>query len=1622
MRMLFIIAVLAGILPASAKIPPSAGLSSIVYQGKQIPLGEKAIYVNTKLAKEKLGKYSFSRLQDAVRFAKDGTEQAPTTIYLEPDVYWTDDPRDANTANKLIGLVIPQAYVTLIGLAENADHTVIAGDRGQMAGAIGNWNTIGVGDGFRAYNITFGNYCNVDLVYAPDPRKNHVRRQKNITQAQVITKAHGGQMDKWVYKNCKFISYLNVFSRTDEPHRSYYADCFFQCTDDAIGTGDISVYENCRFKLYSSYPAGGASHIIQAYLGCRFEAVLPYPEEHSAIYFSKAKRPFAVVDGEFSGNLKRLEWTDNPPEESRHYVYHNTLHGKPVDINASRPELSVRLNPESLKAFKVNKEYNIYNLLRGDDDWDPAGQKKRLAGYADLPYQLKLSADKKQIRTGGEDQALISYMLYPERVRSKVPLHWSVSDTSLLTLRNNTDGTISVVGKNNGDQTRKAYVKAETQSGIQALLYIDVFAVPHSAPAFSKRPGIREPQNGKLELDYQLELNGKEDHSQVEWYRSRSADGHDSIKVAVSRLSKPLKQYPLSTGDIGYYLIAKVHAKHASSNSGSPVQVVSRKIKEQDVPTTSITTDFINIPTQRSSEIREGFWTLDTYRPEDLSAEFVWEPDAGEGWTYGAGHEATSGQYGLETAGRGARLLYAQAGKYGDMSLVLELSPNKSGGQGFGSATGQYVDIYTKFDAKTLSGYGIRIQRTPEHGNAVMSTLYRFDKGKGIPISKSVYSSAFLAGCKVELKVAGSLMTAKVSTSTPQHQSQKNAGLSHEVNLSAAIESSSFGGFGIQHTGSASISRARNRLMLHRIHVEYPASANGLTTIQYKGKTIRLNEKALYVNPGLKKVNPGKYTFTTLQDAVAYAGNGTQAAPTIIYLEPDVYWTDNPAADNKENNLIGLKIPQDYITLIGLSSNPDHTVIAGDRGQMAGSIGNWNTLGIGHGFQAYNVTFGNYCNVDLEYTRDPSKNHPKRQKTVTQAQVITKAHSGEMDEWLFENCKFISYLNVFARSNEPHRAYYKECFFQCTDDAIGTGDINVFEKCDFRLYSNHPSGSASNIMQMYLGCNFESVLRDPGADATIFFAKKNNVFALLDCKFTGNVSRLEWTDIPADDARHYVYNNFLNGKPAMVSTSKPELSVHLTEQTVKAFKVAGEYNIYNLLRGDNDWDPAGQKNRLGKYGDLPFRLKLEANSTTIRPEKERSLIVSYTIYPNRVRAVAPVRWKSSNEDILTIVENKDQTITVTGRNSTDQTRSAFIHAETPTGIEARIYIQVLAVPLPAPKLASGLSISTPRNGQLNVAYTLDLGSVDQSAVDWYRTASPNGHDTIKVAISRKNEPFKTYTLSTGDIGYYLTAKVTPRYKGSISGEPVYTISRKIEIRDVTTRSITTDFLNMPTQRSTKVREGFWTLDTHRPVDLSRDFEWEPGEGEGWTYGLGHGGTSDRYGLMTTGRGARLLYAKAGQFKDMVMHVNLSPHKASGQGFGSATGQYADIYIKFDAKTLTGYGLRIQRTPLHGNGVRFMLYRFDGGIGKPISQPIESSAFSPGCSVELRLKGNVLTAHVKTSSPQQKSQKDSGLVHEVNLSANVEANDYGGFGIQHTGSVSSGGNRLMLEKISVDYAE
>lgn len=157
--------------------------------------------------------------------------------------------------------------------------------------------------------------------------------------------------------------------------------------------------------------------------------------------------------------------------------------------------------------------------------------------------------------------------------------------------------------------------------------------------------------------------------------------------------------------------MAAVAPKHLRCVPGKEQIVVSNSpIKKGQVNIAHIfETDFQNFPCKNQPQLLPGFWTIGGYKPLDTAA-YDWQvvPDK-DYWIYGPGMNGSHGT-GLLQDQKGARLLYTPLdGSYGDMAITLNVDASKTAGQGFGSATGQYLDLYIKFDTRTLTGYALRI-------------------------------------------------------------------------------------------------------------------------------------------------------------------------------------------------------------------------------------------------------------------------------------------------------------------------------------------------------------------------------------------------------------------------------------------------------------------------------------------------------------------------------------------------------------------------------------------------------------------------------------------------------------------------------------------------------------------------------------------------------------------------------------------------------------------------------------------------------------------------------------------------------------------------------------------------
>ena len=816
----------------------------------------------------------------------------------------------------------------------------------------------------------------------------------------------------------------------------------------------------------------------------------------------------------------------------------------------------------------------------------------------------------------------------------------------------------------------------------------------------------------------------------------------------------------------------------------------------------------------------------------------------------------------------------------------------------------------------------------------------------------------------------------------------------------------------------------------------------GGTYIKYQGETIQLSETAIYVDGSLSDELAAQYPYVYNDITKALSAdalkNGTADNPMTVYVAPYVYWIDDPAATDTVQKTEGYSVPygmvvnSDYLTIKGLTGNPDNVVLAGNRGQSHASNGNYTMFrfNCSGALTVKNITIGNYCSVDLDYPLMSELNQAKRTDTITQAQLADM--SG--DKMFADNCNFISRLNLVPISGAS-RNLYNNCHFESTDDALNGNAVYV--GCDFDFYGNRPLYSSYNTGSTFLGCTFNCKILNVEAEPTQFFTKEGGTITAVDCVYNSNLSvpiTMGWTKFPSDSLKCYQSNIIHNGKNITIGGEGAKETVDMTGKSVlNAYKVVSGgktyYNTYNLLKGTDDWDPLGVKDVIAAAGQeaVATQLTIKSDVSEIESGKETASVggtVNYFYGTNDT--TQKITYSVSDEDkaYVKLTDNGDGTCKVEGTNNDDAAKKVIINASTESGLEAAVGITVKPSKLDAPEYIKTPVITNDGQGSLKVDYSLDLGSrEDMSAISWYRCTDAEGSNKVLVAVTRNDSPEYTYKLTAGDVGYYIMAKVESKNIRSDYGTPVNTVYDKaIGVNDVRSKNLSTDFSNFPNTKQSEIKAGFWTVDYNRPADTESFGKWQGADTEEpWVYGVTGNGCVGA-GLYQGTQGSRLMYTPVeGTYGDMSLKLVVDPAKTAGQGFGSA-GQYMDVLLKFDTSTLTGYGLRIIRTKASSNAVTFVLVKYDNGAVTEISDEVIASCYVTGCTISLKTEGNKLTAHVETPTEQLADQAAKGYPHVVDLTADIAANSFGGVAIQHTGTTGTGGwqNTTMLHNLDITW--
>jgi len=796
-------------------------------------------------------------------------------------------------------------------------------------------------------------------------------------------------------------------------------------------------------------------------------------------------------------------------------------------------------------------------------------------------------------------------------------------------------------------------------------------------------------------------------------------------------------------------------------------------------------------------------------------------------------------------------------------------------------------------------------------------------------------------------------------------------------------------------------------------------------------------------------------TLQTLGTLSADQRELTLPAGTTVYIAPGVYWTDQTY---REGGVIappniGLSILGQNISFLGLTGEASETIICGNRGEGGatglGANGSWYSLGVSTGFHSENLTIANYAQQDLVYPRDPSQNIQKRLDSKNHAEVLTRATgSGAPDRLYFQNTRFVGYLNMMLNL-APTRAYFRDSFLQLTDDSIFSGGTNVYENTTFHFFGNHPSvnGAGNGGISVLLGSTVVGMPQMTSPD--VYLAKQSNavgpnangIFALIDTHFTGRIESVEWENVVREDARHFVSNNTIGeaGTPLVISPSQPQTSVTLTGSALNAFKVGDEYNVYNLLKGADGWDPKGQYDaEWAPYANLPYRFLVGATGKTMyseRTDNTNRAVLTPAPAPVGSVDVSTTTWSYDTGLLDGTVDPATGVITMVARpNNTGAIVKTIVTGTLPSGISAGATLYIRPIPVPAPIVTvQGLAIG---EDVATLDYSLDQsGYRDTSVIDWYRETGPDTTNGIHIGTMRNDvneffvdEPFTHYPLDKNDVGYYLRAVITPKYQFSPVGAPVTVYSpRAVRADDVTGTSLYTDFKNLyVTNEDNATTRDRWFFDR------------VSGTAVPWGWGIGTNGTDRIWGLQSNsgGTNTRFVFGQTGRYRDMSLVLNYSSSKVEGQGFGG-NGHFMDLYVKYDPATRTGFGLRVERTAAGGsNATIWTLYRYDGTTQTPLSQPVRTAAFMPRSTITVSVTGDTLRVQASTLSERTPLQVEQGLPNSVDVSwtddtGALGASAFGGFGVRinnsgnssydYAGSGTTTNNTVMLHNVRVDAA-
>jgi pectinesterase len=297
------------------------------------------------------GSGNFKTIQEAVNAVRD-LSQKQFTIFIKNGVY-----------NEKVVVPSWKTHISLIG--ESKENTIITNNDytgkdypGKDPSGKDKYMT------FTTYTVLVaGNYFVAENITI----QNTAGRVGQAVALHV-------EADHVIVKNCRLLGNQDTLYLATASSRQYYEGCYIEGTTDFIFGEATVVFQNCTIKsLVDSYITAAATSPDQQFGFVFFNCTLVADTAVKKVYLGRPWRPHAktvYIDCALGSHIVPAGWDPwegdamFPDKELTAYYaeYGNTGQGSPVK---NRVAWSKQLTQKDMKA------YNIKNILKGNDNWNP---------------------------------------------------------------------------------------------------------------------------------------------------------------------------------------------------------------------------------------------------------------------------------------------------------------------------------------------------------------------------------------------------------------------------------------------------------------------------------------------------------------------------------------------------------------------------------------------------------------------------------------------------------------------------------------------------------------------------------------------------------------------------------------------------------------------------------------------------------------------------------------------------------------------------------------------------------------------------------------------------------------------------------------------------------------------------------------------------------------------------------------------------------------------------------------------------------------------------------------------------------------------------------------------------